>query len=344
VLSKESTVRETMMLGIAVVALLLAACGLLLWQWAKKRQAQGAVERHLDQQILATKNASASTPFSAAPSGRPIAPVDNLTTGLSTDPWLETEATTGTAARSKHWLDRVMPSWLVGVIELRTLILGIAIIIALALTIGFFGGGLAALGAFLLFALIGIFAIWLKLQKTRRKLVSQLPGYIDAMVRLITIGNSTQAAFQLAIGSTQEPLHGHLERSAALVRAGVDLDKALHQTATNVRIEEMFLLSSILGLGVRYGGRSDLLLERVGNFMRDREQAEHELVAMSSETRLSAWILGMLPLAVCAFMIMNNPSYFLGMWNDGSGRMLIYLGAGLQILGGLLLYRLARFA
>ena len=78
--------------------------------------------------------------------------------------------------------------------------------------------------------------------------------------------------------------------------------------------------------------------------MRDREQAEHELVAMSSETRLSAWILGMLPLAVCAFMIMNNPSYFLGMWNDGSGRMLIYLGAGLQILGGLLLYRLARFA
>lgn len=336
--------RETVLLGVAVVALLLAGCGLFLWQWAKKRQTQSAVERHLDQQILATANASAPMPFSPAPSGRPIAPVDNLIAGLTSDPWLETDATAGTTVRSKNWLDRAMPEWLVGVLELRTLILGAVIIIALALTAGFFGGWLAALGALLLLTLIGILAIWLRLQKTRRKLVAQLPGYIDAMVRLITIGNSTQAAFQLAIGGTQEPLHGHLERSAALVRAGVDLDKALHQTATNVRIEEMFLLSSILGLGVRYGGRSDLLLERVGNFMRDREQAEHELVAMSSETRLSAWILGMLPIGVCAFMIMNNPSYFLGMWNDSSGQMLIFLGAGLQILGGLLLYRLARLA
>lgn len=336
--------REAMLLGFAVVALLLAACGLFLWQWAKRRQAQGAVERHLDQQILATESASAPTPFSAESSRRPTAPIDNLTSGLITDPWLETDTTAGTTARSRRWLERAMPAWLIGVLEPRTLILGASIIIALALTAGFFGGGLAALGALLLLTLLGILAIWLRLQKTRRKLVGQLPGYIDAMVRLITIGNSTQAAFQLAIGSTQEPLHGHLERSAVLVRAGVDLDKALYQTATNVRIEEMFLLSSILGLGVRYGGRSDLLLERVGNFMRDREQAEHELVAMSSETRLSAWILGMLPIGVCAFMIMNNPSYFLGMWNDGSGQMLIFLGAGLQILGGLLLYRLARLA
>ncbi|MNY19003.1 hypothetical protein D3C86_1524150 [compost metagenome] len=95
---------------------------------------------------------------------------------------------------------------------------------------------------------------------------------------------------------------------------------------------------------MRYGGRADLLLERVSNFMRDREQAEHELVAMSSETRLSAWILGLLPVGVGTLMIMNNPSYFLGMWNDGTGRMLVFTGVGLQALGGLLLYRLARIA
>jgi hypothetical protein len=90
----------------------------------------------------------------------------------------------------------------------------------------------------------------------------------------------------------------------------------------------MFLLASILGLGVRYGGRADLLLERVGNFMRDREQAEQELVAMSAETRLSAWILGLLPVGVGAFLIMTNPGYFMGMWNDGTGRILIFSAAG----------------
>jgi len=337
-------VRDVLLLGVAVVALLLAACGLFLWQWAKKRQTQHAVGRHLDQQIRAGTDAPAPMAFSAMPPARAAESMGSSVSELTTDPWLETEAMAAAAARPKRWLDRAMPGWLVGVIDARVLVLGVFIVLVLSLAAGSLGGWLAAFAALLLLALAGTFTVWLRLQKMRRKLVSQLPGYIDAMVRLITIGNSTQAAFQLAIGSTQEPLRGHLERSAALVRAGVDLDKALHQTATNVRVEEMFLLASILGLGVRYGGRADLLLERVSNFMRDREQAEHELVAMSSETRLSAWILGLLPVGVGAFMIMNNPSYFLGMWNDGTGRMLVLTGFGLQALGGLLLYRLARIA
>jgi tight adherence protein B len=320
------------LLTVACIALLLAAAGLLLWQWAKGRQARQAAARHLDQQILASTAAAVQTPM----------PLRDLPSdALMTDPWLETEASAA-ASEPAGLLEKAMPDWLIGVIEPRTVVLGFVAIVVLVALAGLFGGWIAALSALTLLTLLAVFAIWLRLQKSRCKLVSQLPGYIDAMVRLITIGNSTQAAFQLAIATTEAPLRGHLERSASLVRAGMDLDRALHQTASSVRVEEMFLLASILGLGVRYGGRSDLLLERVANFMRDRDQAEHELIAMSSETRLSAWILGLLPLGVGAFLIMTNPSYFLGMWKDGTGHTLIFAAAGLQLFGAVLLYRLAR--
>lgn len=320
------------LLAVACIALLLAAAGLLLWQWAKGRQARQAAGRHLNQQILASTAAAASLPI----------PLRDLPSGgLMTDPWLETDASAAASA-PVGFLEKILPDWLMGVIDARTAALGLAAIVALAALAGLFGGWIAALSALALLALLAVFAIWLRLQKFRRKLVSQLPAYIDAMVRLITIGNSTQAAFQLAIATTEVPLRGLLERAASLVRAGMDLDRALHQTARSVRIDEMYLLASILGLGVRYGGRADLLLERVGNFMRDREQAGHELVAMSAETRLSAWILGLLPLGVGTFLIMTNPAYFIGMWNDGTGRMLIFSSAGLQLVGVALLYRLAR--
>ncbi|KLN54853.1 type II secretion system F family protein [Variovorax paradoxus] len=320
------------LLTVACIALLLAAAGLLLWQWAKGRQARQAASRHLDQQILASTAAAASLPI----------PLRDLPSdGLMADPWLETDASAA-ASEPVGLLEKAMPDWLIGVIEPRMAALGLVAIVVLAALAGLFGGWIAALSALTLLALLAVFAIWLRLQKFRRKLVSQLPTYIDAMVRLITIGNSTQAAFQLAIATTEAPLRGQLERAASLVRAGMDLDRALHQTASTVRVEEMFLLASILGLGVRYGGRSDLLLERVGNFMRDREQAEHELLAMSSETRLSAWILGLLPVSVGAFFILTNPSYFLGMWNDGTGRMMVLSAAGFQLFGAALLYRLAK--
>ncbi|WP_432727737.1 type II secretion system F family protein [Variovorax sp. W6] len=322
------------------IALLMAAAGLLLWQWAKSRQGREATGRHLSQQIQATAAAA-----DAAPIPMPLrdAPSDGLASGLTTDPWLDNGAAPPAPERTSL-LERMIPGWMVGVVEPRTIAFALATIAGVVLLVGLLVGWLAALGVLFLLVLLTSFALWLQLQKFRRKLIRQLPGYIDAMVRLITIGNSTQAAFQLAIATTQAPLRGHLERAAALVRAGVDLDRALHQTADNVRIEEMYLLASILGLGVRYGGRADLLLERVSNFMRDREQAEQELIAISSETRLSAWILGLLPVGVGAFLILTNPSYFMGMWNDDTGRILIFSAVGLQLTGAALLYRLARLA
>jgi len=334
-------VREALLI-VTCMALLLEAGGLLLWQWARNRQTQQATGRHLEQQILAS-SADMALPSANAPMPLRDAPPESFIPGITSDPWLQTEAT-GTAAPRKSLMETALPEWLLGVIPPKVATIAVIGILVLCLLAGLLGGVIAAVGVLLLLLLASVFAVWLRLQKVRRQLISQLPAYIDAMVRLITIGNSTQAAFQLAIATTQAPLRGHMERSAALVRAGVDLDRALHQTANNVRVEEMFLLASILGLGVRYGGRSDLLLERVANFMRDREQAEHELVAMSAETRLSAWILGLLPLGVGTFLVVVNPDYFLSMWNDDTGRMLIFSSAGLQLLGAFFLYRLARLA
>ena len=331
-------------------ALLLAALGLVLWQFAARQQSRRVsadfLARRIDNADLPAKVAVG--PWHAAGNGLGAETPAGLAERLSGNPWMTDtsgKATSTTAAQPapSRWTIP-LPVWLEGIVSPRTLALGLAAIVLVTLVVAGVAGPLAAVAAAVVLLLGGVFAIWLRLQSVRRTLVRQLPGFIDAMVRLITIGNSTQAAFQLAIASTPQPLQGYLDRAASLVRASVDLDRALHQTAAQVRIDEMSLLASILGLGVRYGGRADLLLERVGAFMRDREQAENELRAMSAETRLSAWVLGLLPLAVCGFIIMINPDYFMRMWFDASGRWLIFTAVALQAIGVALLYRLARLS
>lgn len=327
------------LLVVLCIALLLAAFGLLLWMWAASNQARKATGEHLKQQIAASLSSPAANPALG-----PLrdSNMSNLAGTPLSDPWMDA-ATTGAAEPApKKALDDLIPNWLEGVVSGARLALGAFVIAVLVIMAGSLGGWAAALGALLFLLVLAVFILWLRLQKHRRQIVGQLPGFIDGMVRLITIGNSTQAAFQLAAASTRAPLRGQLDRASTLVRAGVDLDHALHQAAARVRIEEMYLLASILGLGVRYGGRADLLLERVANFMRDREQAEHELVALSAETRLSAWILGLLPVCVGAVIITLNPAYFMRMWDDATGQYLVFGAVTLQVLGALLLYRLAR--
>lgn len=316
-----------------VLALLLLAAALLLWQWAARRHARAIVFRHLEKRI--------NTGLGELPGDEVRR--DNAGTGRRlADPWSQPAASLPAMEPARSRFTAHMPASLRGAVDPHSLGWGMGVMLAACLTVLAFSGPAAAGGILLLLLLLGLFSLWLRVQKYRNKLVSQLPGFIDAMVRLITIGNSTQSSFQLAAATTKAPLRGYMENANSLIRAGVNLDQALHQMARTVRIEEMYLLAAILGLGVRYGGRADVLLERVANFMRDREQAGHELVAMSSETRLSAWILGLLPVCVGLAIVLLNGSYFNRMWQDPVGQMMIFGALGLQVFGVLLLYRLAR--
>jgi len=316
---------------VSALGLLLAAGALVLWQWAVSRQTRQAISRHLAQQI-----AAAAAPAEPAFDPRRI----NAAAGVVVDPW--TPVAAEAAPAPSRWSLPALPGWLEGAVTLQQLGAVAVVGVAACLVALWAGGAAAAFAVLTLVVTATLFTVWLRVQRFRRGLVRQLPDFIDAMVRLITIGNATHAAFSLAVATASAPLRGYMENASALVRAGVDLDQALRQMARSVRIEEMHLLAAILGLGVRYGGRADTLLERVAAFMRDREQAEDELMAMSAETRLSAWILGLLPIAVGGFIVMTNPSYFTRMWQDSSGQMMIFGAFGLQAIGVFLLYRLAR--
>ena len=319
------------LLIVTALALLLAAAGLWLWHLSARERERAAVGAHLDRKLRAAPaDATEAAPWMREP--------DPFFGAATAAPAEDEPASARAVSRF------VLPGWLAGAVKPATLVLGAigaavaCLVAALAL------GPVGAVAAIVLCAVFGAFAVWLAVQRFRRKLVRQLPGFIDTMVRLITIGNSTHAAFQLSIPSAGEPLRGYLEKASSLVRAGAELDQALNQMAHTVRIEEMHLLAAILGLGVRYGGRADLLLERVAHFMRDREQAEQELNALSAETRLSAWVLGLLPVGVGLAIVMLNASYFMRMWQDDSGRSLLYGAGALQLLGAFLLYRLAKLS
>ncbi|WP_225782914.1 type II secretion system F family protein [Xenophilus sp. Marseille-Q4582] len=318
------------LLIVLALALLLAAAGLWLWHLSARERERAAVGAHLDRQLRpATAEAIEPAPWMREPE-----PLFDAPAASSAVP----------AAPPRRGLHFALPGWMAGAVRPGLLLLGAVAALVATAAAGLFVGPPAAAAVVLLSGVFGGFAIWLAVQRFRRKLVRQLPTFIDAMVRLITIGNSTHAAFQLSIPSAAEPLRGYLEKAASLVRGGAELDQALLQMARTVRIEEMYLLAAILGLGVRYGGRADLLLERVANFMRDREQAEQELTALSAETRLSAWILGLLPVGVGMAIVMLNAGYFMRMWQDESGRHMLYGAGALQLLGAFLLYRLARLA
>ncbi len=310
---------------LAALALLCAAGALLLWRAAENQRARQATTRRLDAHFRDSGIAADDGPDGAwRPVGSAGAERSLVATPL--------------AARWRS----ALPDGLVDAVDVRAAGLAALLAGASAALAGAFGGLPAAAGALVATGLLSAFAAGLRRQRRRQRIVAQLPAFLDMLVRLVTIGHSLQSAFPQALAGAREPLANQLGNAAALVRAGVDLDQALAQSARGSGIPELHLLASVTGLGLRYGGRADLVLERMAAFMRDREQAEQELAAMSAETRLSAWVLGLLPVLVGSAIVVLNAGYFARMWADPTGRWLLLGALALQATGAVLLYRLAR--
>ena len=188
---------------------------------------------------------------------------------------------------------------------------------------------------------IALFVAWLRWQRLRARVVQQLPSFIDGMVRMVVLGHATQSAFVMATAAAKEPLASIVVKAATFAKAGMPIDQALQAATRELKLNEFNLLAAILHVGGRFGGRVDHLLERVAHLMRDREQADRELKALSAEVRVSAWVLSLLPVVVGGVIIVLNASYFMKMWDDPSGKWLALVSLGLQVLGSVVLYRLA---
>ncbi|WP_041680325.1 type II secretion system F family protein [Cupriavidus necator] len=204
------------------------------------------------------------------------------------------------------------------------------------------GGVLGAAAMAVVCAAVSAFVLWNRVRRIRQKMLLQLPGFLDGVVRLMTIGSSVPAAFQNSIANTDAPLRQCLVQAVHLQRAGKELDQAVLQMGRIYHLQELVLLASVLRLSVRYGGRADVMMERTAAFMRDREQAQRELMALSAETRLSAWILGLLPLVVGGGLFVLNAGYVLMMWRDPTGKTMLLTALALEIAGAFMLYRLAK--
>ena len=305
----------------AALALLCAALALLLWQRGAQRKDQASTERYIDSRMAVAMPAGAGAGgvASGAGGGPRVAPVRATAASGTASAAIAPQAPPADAgwlargrylrARVRFTVQHAMARAGIANAKGPAAIAG-AVVLLLCAWAALVGGVLAAGATLIACAMFIYFLLAVRGNKRRQQIVRQLPLFLDGIVRLITLGNSVPAAFQAALQITEAPLRDCLDYVSRMLRTGVEIDRALSQVALIYGVRELELVGAVLRLSVKYGGRADVMLDRMASFMRDLEQAERELVAMSAETRLSSWVLAMLPVGIGGFLILSNPKYF----------------------------------
>src|SRR5450830_1027929 len=208
-------------------------------------------------------------------------------------------------------------------------------------------GGVQAGGIGLLLMLVlpplalHLYLAW-RYRRRVRRMVEQLPSLLDHAVRSLKSGRTLGDAILGGIEASADPLREAMGRVRRNVELGVGLAEAVNDFAEFYERDEFRFLALGLKVNHRYGGNASELLENLIKLIREREQGARQLSAMTGETRLTAVVLGLLPVGMVVFFLVTNPGYLLHMWDDASGRQMLLMAFGLQVFGCLALWRMLR--
>ncbi|WP_404356863.1 type II secretion system F family protein [Methylotuvimicrobium sp. KM1] len=186
--------------------------------------------------------------------------------------------------------------------------------------------------------------LWL-LHKAKKRIVlilAQLPLFLDQVLRGLGTGRSMEGALSLAADETPAPLKDIITRVLRAGKLGADLGEAIQEAADLYRINELYLLALSIRINRSYGSSVRDMLQNVAKMIHDREAARGELRALTGETRVTAWVLGLLPPSLAVYIMLMNPRYLETMWQDASGRILLMIAIGLQLAGAFTLWRMIK--
>jgi len=186
-----------------------------------------------------------------------------------------------------------------------------------------------------------LFLRWRYFQRVE-KMISQLPELLEHVSRSLKSGRTLGDAILLAIDRTQSPLREALGVCKRGISLGLPLADVFDDFAQLYDRRELQMLATSIKVNQRYGGNVSQLMENLITMVRAQERAAAQMSAMTGESRVGAWVIGVMPLLIGGYIFASNPDFFLGLWNNDTGRTLVYSAVSLQIMGSLVLWRMMR--
>jgi len=187
---------------------------------------------------------------------------------------------------------------------------------------------------------------WLLLLRFRgarlRKIEEQLPEAADFLARALRAGHSFVNVMQMVGEEMPEPIAGEFRFAYEEINYGVPMSEALHNLALRVPLTDLRYLVIAVLIQRESGGNLAEVLSNISRMIRARFKLLGQVRVLSAEGRLSAWVLGILPIAVGLVMMLVNPKYISVLWTDPVGVRLLWYAAMGGVFGVLWMRRVIR--
>lgn len=170
----------------------------------------------------------------------------------------------------------------------------------------------------------------------------QLPDAFDSLARALQAGFPLAVCIETLVHEQPEPLASELKRVRDEWRLGLGWDHAMNGLAARIPIPEVRMFAATVKMQSRTGGKLNLVLNQLGESLRESAAIDGEVRSLSAHSRLSGTILSMLPPAIAFLLFLTNPAYLIDFLNHPTGRQAVALAIIANLAAHFILRRMAR--
>jgi tight adherence protein B len=202
-------------------------------------------------------------------------------------------------------------------------------------------GGLAIFVGIALTPMIARAYVQRRIDTRRAKFIEQLPDMLQTMVSSLRAGYGLPQALDVAANQSPEPTRSELQRVQFESRIGRDPGEALQSVADRMNSQDFNWVVSAMQINREVGGELALVLDNVGETVRERQKLRRQINVLTAEGRLSAYVLTALPILLAVALLVTNPDYFEPL-GSGGGIVLVVVAIGLLSAGWVWIRRLVK--
>lgn len=193
----------------------------------------------------------------------------------------------------------------------------------------------------LLGPVLGWMVVRRRARRRRAAFEAQLPEALSLIASSLEAGHTPLRSIQSMVEESEAPLSEEFARVVAETSLGDPLVDSLQRLSDRLTIPDLAWVVQAVRIQQSVGGKLADILFTLAEFMRAREEIRREVKVLTAEGRMSAYVLGAMPIGIFGFINMRNPDYVKPLLSGGG--LMLLIGAAISVAIGMgIILRMAK--
>ncbi len=178
-----------------------------------------------------------------------------------------------------------------------------------------------------------LLALTIRIQRRQKAFADQLEDMLNMTANALRAGFSFMQALDYIANEMADPVRSEVRRVVTDVNMGLPLEESLNNMTRRVNSPDFNLVVTAVLIQRQVGGNLARVLDTISGTINDRIRMRREVNTLTAQGKMSAWVVGGLPIFIGIVMQIIMPGYLDPIFTSEIGQIAAAVCAVLMLIG-----------